>query len=144
MMEKLILKDSTWLRGRYSHHNPAEDEDDMELSSCLFRGSDGRMCCLGADAVRSGFTRRKIQGMPTPAAFLRLFEPGQLQGDQAAYADRWTKESEYGIVRDYNSAGAGTLMDINDDIKITDEERVERMRPIFAEYGIELVFLPNE
>jgi hypothetical protein len=119
-MEKLIIKDSQWARGRTTGLNV-----------------DGRFCCLGLDALRCGIHPDDMQGKGSPEELLT-----ELDWSKApAYFDRWVDEREGEVEDGYWTAKA---IDINDEHRCTDEERIEMLRPIFERKGIEIVWLPNE
>lgn len=135
-METLVIKSSEW--SRINRSNP------MEFTALL--NDQGRMCCLGIDARRCGFSDTQIGGATMPgsvAARLKvgadLGEATQLTPEQAAYIDRWTTPE----VR-LSTQDADRLAVINDSASIPDDEKIEQIAQIFATYGIAVEYRPEE
>lgn len=143
-MPDLILRSSEWLRGTGGGHS----------ALCL----GDRSCCLGIHGAAMGVGRPEMQGVTTPH---------NLRGDKcnAQFRELWVGEED-GIERSLARADLATIFNdtpIGEDPKtrewdiaealrlsipltpiLSDEDRVARLRPIFAEVGWNLVWRPEE
>jgi len=122
-MLEVVIKGSEWRRGGNTN-----DGDDKWGDTALLN-SKGLMCCLGIDWLACGGHKDDIYmvGDPMEIAVLQMgyevWLGGELEG---------------------NSALAEDAMDINDRTGLTDDERIERLWPIFEEAGRTIVWKPNE
>lgn len=131
-MRKLPIKSSEWLRGN--------------KPSYLCRESDGLKCCMGIDAVDRGISVGLIIGKALPWT---IRDKGKTNPTIQQYVEDWEEGYEVTIINDSTfwwqlySAGIDQGFGKEDQAVITDEERIELLRPYFAKRGIELEFLPN-
>lgn len=126
--ETLIIKSSEWARGaRY-------DNKGVKIYNPL-NGVDNKRCCLGLDALRCGFTPDQILDVLGPCSLRRSFEEnGRTSTEkQKEYFDRWNNYYE-----------RFTAIDINDSETLTDEMIIDKLRPIFAKFNIEIDWRPDE
>ena len=118
-MEKLVIDRLKWLRG--SRHG----------ISRLHR-YDGLMCCLGFECLRRGAEIDDIRDMASPAA-LAKWSPSlaaSLVGDLIVEeGKRWGNTQE-----------CIEAMEVNDETKISDQQRESILVNIFAAWGVELTF----
>lgn len=121
--EVLVIKGSEWYRG-------------LGGDDSLLHAADGRFCCLGLDAVRCGVP---VDLMDECVAAEPI--------DIARY-DEELDESVVDVPVRYahwlTSADTNTVIQINDNPHISDGERIEALRPIFAKHGIVIDWQPNE
>ena len=113
-----IIKESEWCRG---------NQDSALLLP------DGTKCCLGFDVLRRGYTEEDILEVPTPETLTyseKLVGLVDLFEDDGLGEDTRDTETVNEIVR------------INDNQKISDDERKEKLVTLFAKLDTELVFVP--
>lgn len=121
LLTRLVITRSRWLRGE----GPSK--------SCLRRGEDGKMCCLGFYCVALGKSDLQITGMSEPD---HVGVHGWL--DQAH--NEWALALS--LVR---GRVVDILMDGNDRIDTTETEREASLTTLFRKYGhIELVFVDDD
>lgn len=119
---KLIIERSKWLHGEGSEE------------SRLLRSEDGKMCCLGFFALSCNLTPDHISDEPTPN------EVGIRMWDQNV-AD-WLWDDASGLeAASYLSSDCQALMDINDSVIITEDDREKQIATIFASRGVEVEFV---
>jgi hypothetical protein len=99
----LVIDRTIWLRGEGGS------------KSYLLREGDGKMCCLGFDAIEYGFTEEEIEGFGEPC------------------------ELEH-LPRDYRNsrcggAGVTEAININDDPELSDAEREAQLIPLLKMIG---------
>lgn len=140
-METLVIKSSECLRGEDSW-KVAHDEYGGEtecLNSYLLR-EDGKMCCLGIYGKQCGIPESVLYNVATPSEAVRE------ASDPAVIPDRYRYLFVQGDVDSFfgSTQFAHEAMQINDTRYITDDERIERLRNIFSEYGIAIDWRPNE
>ena len=107
---RVVIRASKWLRGNGS----------------TMRDCNGRMCCLGFDALACGITEEYLGDWEygSPTDILALGPPE-------------------GIPKGYEFKGENKAIDINDTRETTDEEKIALLRPIFREAGRILVWRPD-
>lgn len=99
----------------------------------------GFMCCLGQVSRQCGVSDDKQQGMRTPSCLTNVPE---LLGLLVTPHD--------GDESDYQSTDlACDAMGINDDIRLSDDEREQQLTALFTKHGYEITFIgdyvkPNE
>lgn len=108
MKKVLTIVRSKWLRGEGG------------LVSYLRRPEDGKMCCLGFDALACGFTPAQITGREDPRTLAEVM-------DVPADYETTRCSPNYRTIFD--------AMDINDNIEISDSEREERLIPLLKKIG---------
>jgi hypothetical protein len=113
-MKILTIKKSQWYRGQGGH------------SSYLRRAVDGKMCCLGFDAIACGLSEEMITQVGYP-------------GDAAMnYGDELPEEYRKNRLLSNPSELTELVSEairINDDEYMPDEERIEMLTPILKEIG---------
>ena len=117
-MMKLILTDSEWLRGE-------------GWESLLYRAKDKKKCCLGVCLV-------DLYACPVKY----LDDIGSPEGLNHEEFKLPTWMAPRGIGED--APLIKDMIKINDAKGVSDEERVEKLKPLFAKVGIELEFRPEE
>jgi hypothetical protein len=116
---KLVIDRSKWLRGEGA--NP----------SALLRSEDGKMCCLGFYGLACGAKPRDIRDVSAPADLAGRVFPGWLT----------RVDSDDGCDSIANSPDAAMLMNINDEIHMSDNQRERELSEIFARHGIDVEFV---
>lgn len=107
-MEKVLtIQRSKWLRGEGSK------------VSRMLRPSDGRMCCLGQEALAFGVPE---------SCLLDQFTPRQVMGPPAA-------ESYYQRMRPISADLLWDAMKLNDSPDLDDDERESRLIPLLKQIG---------
>lgn len=160
---KLIIRSSEWLRS-----NPDKDKlKDKIGDSCLFDGE--LFCCLGIDARACGFTRKQMAGNnpPDPRDLFAVFhglDPDSLdvfgvwsdeEDEVRAKIDRnkeTTRQNEYfnrwldtrKVTNPKIRKITTRAMNINDDDKTNDAQKIKKLTTLFASVGIEIDWRPNE
>ena len=124
MIEKLLIVRQEWLRGEGFQ------------SSYLLRVTDQKMCCLGFYLAACGVQRSDLAGVEGPSAL------NVRQGSIPNKA-KWLFDSsaDAAALCHNHSKHCDDLMYINDDKVISDEEREQRIREIFAQHGIAVEFV---
>lgn len=124
---KLVIKRSEWDRGH---------REDVWLR----HPDHGKMCCLGFDAKRRGYTDAEITGVKTPGALLDAGLP-----DKGYIADGWLKEA---VGTHNHSDDCSRVMRDNDlpegvipGTKLPESQREEWVAAFFKRYGIEVEFV---
>lgn len=116
-MQTLVIKSSEWLRGELSH---------------LWNTEKQRGCCLGLCGIQAGLNKVVIQNFGTPAYCDYYYDLNSLA---------WMVDGEDKLG---NSNDAKECIRINDNPKLTDEERITKLKPIFQRNGWEIDWRPNE
>ena len=121
---KLEIDRSKWLRGEGG------------VNSKLLRYSDGKMCCLGFLALECGFEDDEIRNRSNPSEL--NCSPGQ-----AGFG--WLVKEIYVGPRGWDTSRAGEeAIDINDNEKLTQDQRERMLADLFEDNGIELSFVDGE
>ena len=126
-MKTIIIKRHKWSRGNLYNNALLIGRNVIEVAFLTKNTSPlkkripklGTMCCLGFACLALGATRKEIKNRALPKFVERLL-PGLNRQDD----EDWCAE-------------AAT---INDDEKITDEEREEKLVSLAAENGFKFVF----
>lgn len=111
-MKQFTINRKKWLRGEGSEY------------SSLLRTEDGKMCCLGFLGLACGGTKKQIESCDSPAG---------------TYGPKWPSallHPDTGL----DSTTCEELMKVNDNEDLTDTERESRLKKIFKEIGIKVVF----
>ena len=125
---RLSLK--KWLRANSDNYETAG-------GSALRDDKTGTYCCLGMFAVQCGISPRRLTERGTPS------ELAKTKGDVAALPEDYQKlvvVRKSGAVRE--SPLANSAMDINDDDKTDDEQKIRKLRPIFRKLGYRIEVVP--
>lgn len=127
---RLVLRDSEWLRGEQSADLTDRDSSEGQFGWLDPETMKVRRCCLGLLAEACGL----LAEGPTP---IRI--PHMLRDYMGPKLD----EHPYFLALCDNPL-TNTMMTLNDHKHMADEVRVEELRPLFAEIGIELDWRPEE
>lgn len=149
IMRTLVIKNSEWLRGETS------------LNSFLVR-YDGKKCCIGIDAIARGISAEFLRKNMVKSPFVfneingTIYQNGQevkepidvpvfckLIDDYNTDIDDSEQPNTDTYVFEQPKIG-GLLMEINDNSSTSDEFKIEAMRPLFSQLGIEIDWGPNE
>lgn len=116
-----------------------------ESDPSLLRERDGKMCCLGFFLLACGVAPERIKGNGEPQdAFSGLAEIPPTAAP-LIQAD-WGYDPEE-CPADENSVGtipspvACDLMTVNDDMKVNERDREERIATYFAKIGVDVAFV---
>lgn len=118
---KFTVKRSEWYRGKGN------------TDSRLLHGN-GEKCCVGFQALAHGLTEDEIRYCPD-LAHLNGTPKMKLSGPLAVMVrlNTWNEN--------YNSCLAGEIYEVNDDQRITDELREQKLKVLFAKVGDEVEFM---
>lgn len=121
-MSNILTIDRTkWLRGEGGK------------SSALLRESDGRMCCLGFSCISYGVSENNILGVKTTRRAMHDFpEIMEKLPEWMKYMPDPTEDVPTIIL---------LLMEVNDDISISDEKREKKLTEIFSRVGVKIQFI---
>jgi hypothetical protein len=129
-MNTLVIDRQLWQRGR--------NEDSMLRSE-----RDGQQCCLGFEAKSCGFSDADIVGEALPSSI-----PSELYKRPGIDQDRWAKLVDVnglslsrGHVGTVDTDFGMEAASINDDSKITEEEREVLLVALFAMNDVALTFI---
>lgn len=125
-LKTLVIKGSEWLRGEGGS------------KSALLRSEDGKKCCLGILALVCGFTEEEIRGVETPSGVVTRtpwpFGAGREVSEvNKAMNINDTTPSDSGL------PPCGDVGHID-----SDDKRIEKLRPLFEEWGYEIDWRPSE
>ena len=140
---RLVIKGSEWARGEAKlPRNPDGDG----ASNALLNG-DGTRCCIGIDGKSRGIPDNILLHCPAPWRLSSQVAMGhieikdkELEKIVDQYISDWRATLEIGdevLEREEHA------VEINDALRMTDEERIKMLRPIFAEMDIILVWRPD-
>jgi hypothetical protein len=141
-MKTLIIRASEWARGNQ------KDEDGKDITNYLYAPSTDTSCCLGIHALQCGASKKDLS---------KLGEPEEISHEVITKLNNypWIEiedvelDMEEGDVLTYpmvyNTPNVQDAIEINDsDLEWTDDERIDRLRPLFKEVGWEIDWRPNE
>ncbi len=113
---KFQISRKEWLRGE-GHYK-----------SSLFRPQDNKMCCLGFLACAVGFTKEQISNVASPQ-----------HPDLHESYSKWPE----GIMRSsgYLTQEAESLINYNDGMSLSEEQRETLLKDTFAKMNIEVEFV---
>lgn len=114
---KFTLTKSKWLRG---------NGNDSVLLDC-----NGQQCCVGQLLSQCGLDDTDLLDVGT-GEYLSTDVPGDVNWLLVTNDD---PDGSWGLS---DSPDASLLYGINDDAETTDDEKIEKLRPILAKHGIEL------
>lgn len=111
----LVIDRTKWLRGG--------KEDSLLLSA-----DSGKMCCLGFLARQCGYSAKDIRGFATPSSMGKTSKliPGLVK-------------TEWGGV--HNTPLCYRLIDINDNLKLSDSQREKRLTRWFKHLKVDVSFV---
>ena len=134
-MKKVVIKRSEWLRGEYS-----------ELSA-LFRESDGKRCCLGFVANQLiGLSDEEIDGVSAfdgaaADVYKGKYSDVKRRAENVRYRAREMLSAIF-TMRDRQGRPLATqIVHINDDARIVDSEREEKIIEMFKKIDIAIEFV---
>lgn len=128
-MRTLIIRASEWARGG-------------KLTMNHLFNPNNTFCCLGLDLRERGMQPMLFYNIQGPASLCES-RPGTLIPQD--YVTDWVIERDDDLyLSPRPSRDATEAMAINDDLYLTDEQRIEKLRPIFLSKGIEIDWRPNE
>jgi hypothetical protein len=122
-MEKLIIDRGKWYRGQPE-------------GSALLREEDGKMCCLGFDCLRRGFTPDRLIGVMVPESIATALEEDNLTRLKGLVS---YCECEGGHLQATNTCE--DLVRVNDDALLDELSREEQIADLFAEIGVTVEFI---
>lgn len=112
---KLIIDRATWLRG--------EGYEDSKL----YRPSDGKMCCLGFYSLACGLQQNDITELECPGS-----------ATDPKINKKWPKWLTK--LENSQTKECIDLMEHNDNENISDKERENKIKTIFARHGVKVEF----
>lgn len=119
---KVTVDRSRWFRGQGG-----------EKSRLLM--ASGKMCCLGFACIAAGHTSDEIMEVATPNGLERELLPGVEQYRKALSGDM-------GIVEAIDNP-IHRAINVNDDVRIIDQERESQLQEILAQVGIDMEFVDS-
>lgn len=139
----LVIKSSEWLRigEEILPHLRREHRVLAEVDSCLYdrdRGPHGMSCCIGLDGRSFGIPLDELDLKSFPSV---LSNAGKYKVP-VEYLDRWVCFTDGLYAK--NNFLAEQASAINDNRRLTDEQKIARLRPIFAQLNTEIDWRPNE
>jgi hypothetical protein len=147
MSEVMIIRSSEWMRAEYRAPGTEWDYREVPYSARLL-SEDGKMCCLGIRAKMVGLGNAHICGMGTPLDTYDM-KPSPVTEALNKYWQEWLHEGEvddeeFLRMEMSHNKRAKEAMTINDATGTIDDQKIELLRPIFAEIGVTLDWRPNE
>lgn len=128
MSERLVIKESEWVRGCYDPLLGAKPDYNPSELLC----DSGAKCCLGFLALHDGLAPETIHGQGDPETLYSGF------AGESKYFER-TLDADYR----HNTAVTNEAIDINDNHALMDDERKAKLSALFKKaWDIELVFEP--
>lgn len=131
----LVIRDSEWLRGTKVNNtnNP--------VMSALYSQEKDQFCCLGLHGRACGLSKNDMAEVGEPADldpkqfYLRVSVPSTYP-----WITPVSDDAEYFVQLD----DAELAMNINDEWRTTDEEKIAALRPLFAKHGWDIDWRPHE
>jgi hypothetical protein len=122
---KLVIDRNKWLRGEGTEN------------SCLLRPTDGKMCCLGFFGLACGLTAKRITDVVAPVKI-----PVEIGVSARREWMRNVPEAEALFDDEMGTSEiCGELMSTNDRVSLSEAEREQKIRALFAEMSVEVVFV---
>ena len=112
----LVIDRGRWLRGE----GPKD--------SFLKRQRDGKMCCLGFEALRRGYTEEDIMGASGPWADIVGWE-GLLEKNLGR------------LTTPFPTQTCQQMMLVNDDRYLPEEQREQQLKELFLKVGVQVEFV---
>lgn len=119
-MKRMVIKGSEWRRGGIVNermHGPT-----------MLLNEQGKRCCVGIHG--------RLLGIPDE----ELLNLGWPKTDGSVYDHMWNEQVEGDSIMSQDEVGAAS---INDNANITDEVRIDQLRPIFRRRGVIIVWRPD-
>lgn len=114
-----VINRKKWRAGDYGKHAIGKGETEL-------LNVDGYMCCLGQMEKQLGAKKDLL---------LNLFEPYEITSNEESMCNILSE------VPGQNSKLSSKAMTINDNERITNEEREARLIKLFAKHGVKLEFV---
>lgn len=124
-MRTLIIRGSEWLR-----KNKRNKKGIPRYYGTLYDTIQDKMCCLGIMSRECGVEQHNLDAKGAPSSLQELGN---------ACVNEWLDEK---AIRGDNK-NARKAMQINDTL-LKDDDKIERLRPIFKDQGWEIDWRPNE
>jgi hypothetical protein len=120
MITEFVVDRIKWLRGEGS------------LESSLFRPTDGKMCCLGFYGKACGLTEEDMKHLGAPFQVRNIVNnfPEEMMWLVEKLEQRYDSSPDCYCAMSTNDAGI-----------LTDDEREEKIKTIFAKHGITVAFI---
>jgi hypothetical protein len=133
-LRRLEIKASEWLR--LSEH-PADHARGARQAKAISQLiSQGKLCCLGLDALACGVARKELMKKGMPAQLDRVIPNYPWVSIRRA---PWASSGR--VLADTDDARDAAK--INDNVVLTDAQKIKRLRPIFLRNGIRIIWRPN-
>ena len=124
----VIIRGSEWQRG------------EGHAISFLYSKATKKACCLGlAGDQIYGIPLESLAGFKSPETFMED-QARSVFVKYSEYHEDWACECE----SKFDEGRPQKAMPINDDMNTTDDEKIEKLRPIFALFDIEIDWRPEE
>lgn len=128
-VKKFVVKRSKWFRGRGNTLSRLQ--------------TDNQMCCLGFYAKECGLKKKNITDVVSPGEIeyeiKDIWDTFLLARISNIYDSDPDDPGLTDIIID--SEIANSLMEINDDVNISDEDREYKLKELFKEQGIKVKFV---
>jgi|SRR5580698_3376967 hypothetical protein len=130
-VKEFVVKRKTWYRGKGSEN------------SCLLNDA-GRMCCLGFYAEACGLDRKTIRDLSSPRDAVQITQQGETTSKDGDIVCRksnvvWSTKLVSNVYM-INIPTCNTMMEVNDNKKLSDEERETKLTALFKRLGIKVKF----
>lgn len=131
-----LISDSDYSKLPLNRYYNAQLPPDKTTSSALLDVRTQRMCCLGFAACAAGVPKKHIKDVGTPASI----ETGQTRASERA-RNKMRKTFPW-LFNSCNmdSGISHILMDINDNPKISLPYKRAKIKKIFADNGVNVIF----
>lgn len=133
--EILIIDRNRWARG-------------VSEYAALLRPDNGKMCCLGFECLRRGFTEKEILDRGMPSDLENTSKTGPLTIDISEYECAYSRDSDFttkaAIINDLviDTPVGNNFINIPHSFTLSSEsEREELLRKEFLTIGVELQFI---
>lgn len=127
---KFTVKRSDWLRGPEAWDGARNEENSPNNISCLIN-AEGKKCCLGFLALACGYTEAELHGNPCLSDLAAL-------GNVKYPAALRDYDKDHNFIEDSSECDA--IMDDNDDVDISDEQRERYLKQKFSKIKIAINF----
>ena len=119
----VVIRANQWARGKMrGKHKKGRDT----IGNALLNVEDKTMCCLGFDGIACGLSPEEITDVGFPQQVLSKTDVAK------SYKSAWKSRLKTDGNGEHSEPAQYIAGDINDDDSITDDERIKRLRPVFA------------
>jgi len=123
----VVIEASQWARGKMRGTRLRSYDE----GNALLNDESCTMCCLGFDALACGLPPDAIREVGLPSGVkVSDIAPVEEKRAVARYKKSWLRKLKDN--RGQKISGEDLAAEINDDDSITDDERIRRLRPVFA------------